>query len=230
MRDKIGKALKTRAEAIRRALEAYNDAAAQLNPPRERLTWTKLMETTTLAEFDLLRDSRQDIRQQPWTQPARREAMNLYFGIKRAREEVERLNIKIRRLVTFMIDDHHDFHHAVAANIIVNPTLAHELSWQWEFRNQVHSQISFRLQQTSRLKGFSGTLIPGNREGRDPTSDAGLGLPPWAEGALGLIEVYENSTEDDEIPREVVADSDLVLQLMENVSVQDDFELHRFDS
>jgi hypothetical protein len=133
MRDKIGKALKTWAEAIRRALEAYNTAAAQLNPPCERLTWTKLMETTTLAEFDLLRDSRQDIWQQLWTQPSRHEAMNLYFGIKRAREEIQRLNIEIWRLVTFMIDDHCDFRRAVATNIIVNPTLACELSWQWEF-------------------------------------------------------------------------------------------------
>ena len=61
LREKIGKALKTRAEAIRRALEAYNTAAAQLNPPRENLTWSKLMEATTLAEFDLLRNSREDI-------------------------------------------------------------------------------------------------------------------------------------------------------------------------
>jgi hypothetical protein len=91
------------------------------------------METTTLAEFDLLRDSRQDIWQQLWTQPSRHEAMNLYFGIKRAREEIQRLNIEIWRLVTFMIDDHCDFRRAVATNIIVNPTLACELSWQWEF-------------------------------------------------------------------------------------------------
>lgn len=63
LRDKIGKALKTRAEAIQRALDAYNSAAAQLDPPRETLTWAKLMDATTLADFDLLRDSRQDIRE-----------------------------------------------------------------------------------------------------------------------------------------------------------------------
>jgi hypothetical protein len=54
LREKIGTALKNRAQAIWRALNAYNAAAAQLNPPRESLTWAKLMETSTLAEFYLL--------------------------------------------------------------------------------------------------------------------------------------------------------------------------------
>jgi hypothetical protein len=61
LHEKIGKALKTQAEAIRHALEAYNTPAAQLNPPCEKLTWSKLMEATTLAEFDLLRNLHEDI-------------------------------------------------------------------------------------------------------------------------------------------------------------------------
>ena len=65
LHDKIGKALKTCTEAIQRALDAYNSAAAQLNPPHESLTWARLMDATTLADFDLLWDSRQDICQQP---------------------------------------------------------------------------------------------------------------------------------------------------------------------
>jgi hypothetical protein len=39
LREKIGKALKNRANAIKRALEDYNSCALQLNPPREQLTW-----------------------------------------------------------------------------------------------------------------------------------------------------------------------------------------------
>ena len=125
--EKIGKALKTCAEAIQHALDAYNSAAAQLNPPCESLTWAKLMDATTLADFDLLQDSRQDICQQPWTRPSRHEAMNLYFGIRHVKEEIVRLNVEIRHLVTFMIDDHHDFHHAISAKIIIDPALAREL-------------------------------------------------------------------------------------------------------
>ena len=69
----------------------------------------------TLAEFDLLRNARLDIRRLPWTQPHHREAMNLYFGIKRAKEEIMRLNVEIRRLITFMIDEHVDYQAAADA-------------------------------------------------------------------------------------------------------------------
>ncbi|KAJ7713193.1 hypothetical protein B0H14DRAFT_2413947 [Mycena olivaceomarginata] len=58
MRDKISKALKTRSEAIRRAIVVYNQAASLLTPPRERLTFAEVIQTTSLAEFDILRDTR----------------------------------------------------------------------------------------------------------------------------------------------------------------------------
>jgi hypothetical protein len=228
LRDKIGKALKTRAEAIRRALEAYNTAASQLNPPREHLTWAKLMDTTTLAEFDLLRNSRQDVRQQPWSQPSHREAMNFYFGIKRAKEEILRLNIEICRLISFMIDDHRDFYRAVARNIITKSDLAHELSLQWEFRHKIHLQIARRLYQTSKLKDFSGTLFPGNVEGRDPVCDSHLPLPSWMESIFGMTVMHDDDMSDGEdeetVSKEIVADADLVVQLFENIDIQDNID------
>ncbi|KAJ7936673.1 hypothetical protein B0H13DRAFT_1589410 [Mycena leptocephala] len=104
LRDKIGKALKTRTEAIHRALVEYNGAAAMLNSPRDPLVWARVIETVSLAEFDLLRDTHTDIRRLPWTQPARREAGLLYFGIKRANEEIQRLNVEITRIITFAVD------------------------------------------------------------------------------------------------------------------------------
>ncbi|KAJ6530410.1 hypothetical protein DFH09DRAFT_1093639 [Mycena vulgaris] len=47
---------------------------SMLNPPREKLVWVEVIQTVTLAEFNLLRDTRTDIRKLPWTQLARREA------------------------------------------------------------------------------------------------------------------------------------------------------------
>ena len=52
MREKIGKALKARSEAIRTALREYNSAASQLG--REELTWATVLKAVTLADFDLL--------------------------------------------------------------------------------------------------------------------------------------------------------------------------------
>ena len=81
----------------------------------------------TIGEFDLLRDTRQDIRKLPWTDPSRREAARLYFGIKGSKVEIQRLNVEITRIITFAIDEHVDFYRAIQANILTAPDLAHEL-------------------------------------------------------------------------------------------------------
>ncbi|KAJ7759684.1 hypothetical protein B0H14DRAFT_2634389 [Mycena olivaceomarginata] len=186
MRDKISKALKTRSEAIRRAIIVYNEAAALLTPPREQLTFAEVIQTTSLAEFDILRDTRQDIRLQPWTQPARREAMVLHYGIKRAKEEVQRLNVEITRLLTFLVDEHIDYYRAISANIIVNLPLAIELQRRWCHASRISAAICRRIALTSRLVGFSGSIFPGQREDRDP--DRGDGVPPpyWLATELGV--------------------------------------------
>ncbi|KAF8195266.1 hypothetical protein K438DRAFT_1469056, partial [Mycena galopus ATCC 62051] len=123
-------------------------------PPCPRLTFAEVIRTTLLAEFNILRDMRQDIRLLPWTQLAHREAMALHFGIKRAKEEIRRLNVEITRLLTFLIDEHIDYYRAIAANLIVNPSLAAELQTRWRHASQVSSAIGRRIAQTSRLVGF----------------------------------------------------------------------------
>ncbi|KAJ7733214.1 hypothetical protein DFH07DRAFT_702408, partial [Mycena maculata] len=158
MREKLSKALKTRAEAIGKALNRYNDAVATLTPPRPRLTWHSIINTASLAEFDWLRETWEDIRSLPWAQPAVREAMVLYFGMKRATEEKVRLNVEIRHLVTFMLDDHVDYYRAIAKTLIPHPALAHELQRQWTFRMRINTSIAARLELTARLKCFTGSL------------------------------------------------------------------------
>ncbi|KAJ7482796.1 hypothetical protein B0H11DRAFT_2193172 [Mycena galericulata] len=238
LREKISKALKTRAEAIRKALARYNAAAAALNPPRPRLTWHAVINSASLAEFDWLRETRQDIRALPWAQPARREAMVLYFGIKRSEEEKDRLNVEIRRLITSMLDDHVDYWRAIASNLIINPTLAHFLQRQWRFRTRINTSIAARLAQTARLKGFTGSLFPGEREGRDPALRDGVPSPQWLEQVLHLRTItvdYEEPDDADRLTqaersnydvngmaREADFDENLVVELLENLSAADD--------
>ncbi len=180
LRDKIGRSLKTRSDAIATALRNYNQAAAILNPPRPPLTWASVVQATSLSDFDLLRDSRTDIRSQPWTEASRREAMNLYFGIKRAHEEIARLNVEIKRLLTFMVDDHVDFYHAVGRTVMEDPFLAAELSREYERRNEIHFQLARRLGQVGQLGGFTGTLDLGKRVGRDSQlEDVSIPEPAW---------------------------------------------------
>ncbi|KAJ7734414.1 hypothetical protein B0H16DRAFT_1225234, partial [Mycena metata] len=65
----LSQALKTRAEAIHKALERYNTAALALNSPHPQFTWCAVVSNAELAEFDWLRETQQDICQLPWAQP-----------------------------------------------------------------------------------------------------------------------------------------------------------------
>ncbi|KAJ6573764.1 hypothetical protein DFH09DRAFT_1311848 [Mycena vulgaris] len=198
LREKIGKALKTRAQAIQKVLTEYNTAAAQLNPPREQLSWAQLA----------------------WTNPSRREARLLYFGIKQAKEEIRRLNVEITRLITFMFDEHFDYWRAIGSCIITAPHLARELSEQWVARTAINRSIVERLVKASQLVGFSGSLFPGLRLERDPALNSDIPLPPWASDTLGLFEVAVDDDEDAEMARELVGvDDEMMAQLMENMEI-----------
>ncbi|KAF6743091.1 hypothetical protein DFP72DRAFT_1080863 [Ephemerocybe angulata] len=115
LRTHISKSLQTRSQAIRTALERYNTAANAMKPRRQNLSWDQVVEYAFLADFDLLRDSRQDVRTRPWAQPGPRSIMHQHFKITRAREEIRRLNIEIRRLVTHIQDERAFLQHAEAS-------------------------------------------------------------------------------------------------------------------
>ncbi|KAF7358610.1 hypothetical protein MSAN_01199700 [Mycena sanguinolenta] len=105
LRKHIAKALQAQSKGVRTALDKYNAAAAALSPPRTQLTWEQIVEYAFLADFDLLREGRQDIRSEPWAQPAGRLAMDQHFKLLRADEEITRLNLEIRQFVTHMVDE-----------------------------------------------------------------------------------------------------------------------------
>jgi hypothetical protein len=205
-------------------LKQYNDAAALLTPPREPLTWSTVLKAVTVAEFDLLRDTRTDIRYLPWTEPSRREATTYYFGIKRAKEEIVRLNVEIMRLLTFMFDTHVDYQLAIQKHVETDPSLAHSLFIQWQYEDRINTAIARKLLQTSQLNGFSGCLTIATRLGRDPSLPTGISPPSWVamlEAALPVLPDTEDVDDDDDIPREVQVDTDVVIQLFENINASD---------
>ena len=179
LREKIGKALCLCAEAIRRALEEYNKCAAALHPPRDPILCTKIVDTVFLAELDILKDTRQDIRKLKWAYPTHCKATHLFFDILRAREEVQCLNVKIRRLLTSMYDEHIDFVRAINATW-ENPPLSDELRYRLLRRDRLNSMVVSKLAETSRLKGFSGSLLMGKRVGRPDDVRLNFPLPSWA--------------------------------------------------
>ncbi|KAK1215260.1 hypothetical protein PQX77_022136 [Marasmius sp. AFHP31] len=186
-REKISQALRARAKAIQTALDAYNEAALLMDPPRPALQWKDVLDMATVADFDLLRDTELDLTHVPWAQPGHRECVRLHFGLKRSREEITRLNVEISRLMTFMVDEHADYHHAAIRAREENRTdIAAELEHRKEVSTEINGHIAIRLLQTSELEGFCGTLIPGEHKHRDPAITDSAPLPPWAAMVLGL--------------------------------------------
>ncbi|KAJ7165247.1 hypothetical protein C8R46DRAFT_900786 [Mycena filopes] len=105
LRKHIAKALQARLQAIRNALKSYNAAAASIVPEGRKLSWDEVVEYAFLANFDLLRDPETFGQVRPWSTPAARLLLDKYFKIERAREEIQRCNIEIRRLVTHIRDE-----------------------------------------------------------------------------------------------------------------------------
>jgi hypothetical protein len=67
--------------------------------------WSKISHYSFLDEFELLRDSRQDVRDKPWAKPAIRECMKKALRIKRAQEELKNCNMEIHCLHTSIVDE-----------------------------------------------------------------------------------------------------------------------------
>jgi hypothetical protein len=115
----------------------------------------------TLANFDLLRLSHTDIRILPWTQPVACQAMSLYFGIKRVKEEIVRLNVEIRRTITYMVDESAHWTSVISAVRDLNPVLSAYLSRKADHNTLIFQDIAYHLLKTSKLLAFSGTLEVG---------------------------------------------------------------------
>jgi hypothetical protein len=147
--------------AIRTALVKYNAAAANLSPPRQELSWEEVVEYAFLADFDLLRDTRQDIRTRPWSTPAARQAMDGYFKLLRAEEEIFRLNIEIPQFITFMRDE--DVHLGSKSKEVglTDPGLAYQINLQRKNINRYTPGHIKTLNEVGQLPGFSGSLSCG---------------------------------------------------------------------
>lgn len=142
LRKHIGNALKSQSVAIRTALVKYNSAAANLSPPRQELSWEEVVEYAFLADFDLLRDTRQDIRTCPWSTPAVRQAMDGYFKLLCAKEEITCLNIEIPQFITFMCDEDAYLDSKSQEVGLTDPGLAYKINLQRNSINRYTPVIS----------------------------------------------------------------------------------------
>ncbi|KAJ7195687.1 hypothetical protein GGX14DRAFT_537230 [Mycena pura] len=165
LRKHIAKALQTRSQAIRNALARYNTAASALDPPGRQLNWDEVLNYTFLSEWDLLRDPSGNAQLRPWASPAARLVLDAFFKIERAQEEIDRLNIEIRRFITYMRDEKLFLDHHVRVVAETDPILAFFIRRYQERRGRFDEGHKKRLAKMAKKMGrnFTGTLIPGKR-------------------------------------------------------------------
>ncbi|KAG1806949.1 hypothetical protein EV424DRAFT_1474248 [Suillus variegatus] len=204
----IAKALQARSIAIRSALTMYNSIASSMYPACKTLKWEEVVEYAFLADFDLLCDTRADVSQRPWASAAARRAMDLYFKMCRAREEIQRLNVEDQLKS-------------------VSPTLANQIAIH---HNQLHD--------ISNLPGFSGTIAPGTstntglgESSSTPNvqvpSQVLAGHPPFNDRRSAVVPDTPDDLDEEEQEEEVEEEASRSLQ--DVLHVADDFsclELH----
>ncbi|KAJ7064175.1 hypothetical protein C8F01DRAFT_1209381 [Mycena amicta] len=163
MRKHIAKALQARSKAIRSAIKRYNSAAAAMFPPKPTLSWEEVVHYTFLSDFDLLRDDKNTLQGKRWATPMFRFIMDNFFKIERAREEVQRLNIEICRVVTWIRDEGRFLRSKERA--LRN---SGDLELAWSIFNKVHME---RFQELVKMDGFTGSLEPGTSVEKWPAMD-----------------------------------------------------------
>ncbi|KAI6156953.1 hypothetical protein BKA82DRAFT_4325550 [Pisolithus tinctorius] len=172
MRKHIAKVLQVRSSAICIALEQYNTAACAMDPPHRILKWDEVVEYAFIAEFDLLRDARQDVSQQPWATPAGHSAMDHYFKLLRAREEIERLEVEARRLLMYLRDKERFLDESKQQVRALHPPLAHQIARYRLIHSCFTSQHLKRLHDITKLPGYKGSLSFGESMRTGPGESA----------------------------------------------------------
>ncbi|KAI6007111.1 hypothetical protein EDD15DRAFT_2190723 [Pisolithus albus] len=234
LRKHIAKALKARSSAIRTALDRFNTAARACSPPRPQLTFEEVVEYTFLADFDLLRNAtREDISQRPWASPAARAAMDQYFKVCRAEEEIRRLNVEIRRIITYLCDEDRYMRACIAELQVSHPPLAHQVQLYHNVRAKFTNHHLRILTETVRLPGFTGTPLPGESTKTSPgdsvshpgviipaalsIATAPTSLPETPESGDGDFELDEYEADEDEY-----GDDESALTLQEIIRISSD--------
>jgi hypothetical protein len=171
----------------------------------------------TLADFDLLRDVKDGVSTKPWANAQVRDAMTLHYHIKRAKEEIHRLNIEIRQQVTYMRDKHTLYHLTVQQTKDKDPDLAAYIAMEGAYQDIMFMYITFYLIKTSKLLMFSGVLKPGTRRGAAavPMKEAPSWLRSLERGTAVATDTADTDSGEDE------GEGQLVVDVVEKLVVDD---------
>lgn len=160
MRTHLAKSLQTRCKTIKKAVEAYNTAAAALIPPHPALVWSRVSHYGFLDGFHLLEDTRNDIRSKPWAQPHIRRLMKIRQRVIRAAEETERCSVEVRRLHTSIRDEQAFFETRLAQ---LSGTLMHGAVKDYvTYRTNINERLINQIYDIYSVDGYVGIKGCGN--------------------------------------------------------------------
>lgn len=175
-----------------------------------------MVEYAFLSEFDILAETRDDVRQKSWARPAARTLMDQFFRLDRAKEELDRLNVEIPRLITF-IQDEEDFLRMAERELKVqDPAIAYQVSLRrhrFELANRDHLR---RLQKLQKMTGFTGSLRIGKatehiagswksqiQQGDDNQGIEGVVLEQLDEETTQALEEEEDDEKEEELRKDL---------------------------
>jgi hypothetical protein len=161
------KALAARSTAIKSALTRYNTVAAQVGG--KKITWDEITDMKVLADFDLLRGSRRGVLEQVWALPQNRQCVAQWRRALRAQEEIDRLNIEVRRVRTSIADEAKSLPSLVVRITTDNPQLGWAAERYVARRLRVNELVAHDLKTLEALPGYSGDRTCGIRIGYQPT-------------------------------------------------------------
>ncbi|KAF8478345.1 hypothetical protein JB92DRAFT_2768666, partial [Gautieria morchelliformis] len=203
LRTHIAKALRARSQAIRMAIDRYNQAAGCLSPPRPPLDPKTVLDYVYLAEFDLLRDARQDVREHPWARPAERLAAATYFKICRSKEEKLRVEVEACRLLTAIHDETELMVHVSLKLQSKDRLLAHQVGHLQRERQVVNNEHRRILRKLQNLPGYRGQWGTGIRDSKAANTSS-LAL----DDALEVVgQEREGSESDDSVDEDETAEA-----------------------
>ncbi|KAH7904479.1 hypothetical protein BJ138DRAFT_1019105, partial [Hygrophoropsis aurantiaca] len=168
LRKQISRAISRRSAAIHHAVDRYNALAPLQDPPRPILRFSDVLTYASIGEFDLLKQSRHDILSKPWSKPQNREMATKYFKVARAREEIVRLNVEIRRLHAWADAEDQLLQTTADAVQARSPLIAAEMRSILNKQsrvNHIHRTRLTRIYKLDEYSGFRPTQI--NPDGTD---------------------------------------------------------------
>ncbi|KAE9385876.1 hypothetical protein BT96DRAFT_840173, partial [Gymnopus androsaceus JB14] len=139
MHKHIGQSLKNHSKSIQNAITAYNEAAATLSLPCQKITWDEIIDFSYLLEFNILHDTHEDVHERKWAKPQNQLLMSRFFKYIRAEEEIAWVHVEVKRLLTHMVDEEDEVCGRAKEVEAEDPALALQLRLYWKERAQYNS-------------------------------------------------------------------------------------------